>query len=541
MAEAARKIVTLPELRRLRQSAREQGRTIVQCHGCFDIVHPGHIRHLRFARAQGDLLLVTITGDSEITKGDGRPLIPQELRAENLAALDCVDLVCIDPRPTAAELLADVQPDVYIKGREYEFNRDPRFAAERETVERFGGRVVFSSGDVVFSSTALIEVMERHADPFHRRIMQLASHPELAQSDLERLIADFRGRKIVVIGEVLQETYVTCAKPDIAEESPVLALRPVAHQYFDGGAAIVARHLAALGAATTLVTVLPDTELGSAITRRLASSGVQVHALRADSAAPERQRMLVGSTPIMQLDLIEPLILDARQRDEFVSIASQCIDASGGADAAVLADTGLGLFSPAMTRRLCHQIRPNVGILAAAATARRSDLRALHHADLVCATETLLRETYRNFGDGLPAVAWEMLEETQARASILSLGEEGSIAFHRLPAAENGLWQSRLRSEHIPVLGGAAVDALGRLEAMLAVQTLALAVGGSLLACAFLGAIASAIHVRRLGNVPIEAAELRRELVRVLSARMTFSPPEQSILARVPASVRHAS
>src|SRR5215217_170145 len=121
------KLCTLESLVSHRTAARATGKKVVHCHGCFDIVHPGHIRHLRYARAMGDLLLVTITGDAEIKKGTGRPLIPEELRAENLAALDCVDWVYVESRPTAADLLAEVHPDVYVKGREYELNNDPRF------------------------------------------------------------------------------------------------------------------------------------------------------------------------------------------------------------------------------------------------------------------------------------------------------------------------------------------------------------------------------------------------------------------------------
>ncbi|MBL8760740.1 MAG: adenylyltransferase/cytidyltransferase family protein, partial [Phycisphaerae bacterium] len=132
--ESASKILTREELLDRRQLAKAAGRRVVHCHGCFDIVHPGHIRHLRYAKSLGDVLLVSITGDARVGKGTGRPLIPEELRAENLSALDFVDWVYIEPRPTAAELLEDVRPDVYIKGREYENNSDPRFAAERATV-----------------------------------------------------------------------------------------------------------------------------------------------------------------------------------------------------------------------------------------------------------------------------------------------------------------------------------------------------------------------------------------------------------------------
>jgi len=159
MTPAERKILTITELLNRRESARCAGRTIVQCHGCFDIVHPGHIRHLQTAASLGDILLVSVTHDAGVaaSKGPDRPVFTQRLRAENLAALNCVDWVCIDSAPTAEKLLARVRPDIYAKGEEYRLRRDARFDAERRVVERFNGRVAFTSDEVVFSSSALVE------------------------------------------------------------------------------------------------------------------------------------------------------------------------------------------------------------------------------------------------------------------------------------------------------------------------------------------------------------------------------------------------
>lgn len=526
------KILTHAELIARRDQARSEGRILVQCHGCFDIVHPGHIRHLRYAKSQGDLLLVTITGDAGIDKGAHRPLIPQELRAENLAELDCVDWVYVEPRPTAAELLDEVRPDVYIKGREYEFNRDPRFAAERSAVERHGGSVVFSSGDVVFSSTALIEAMERSTEPFQKRLTQLAGSADLEPGALEQLIESFRGKRVVVVGEIMQDTYVFCDRPDVADEAAMMTLRPVQHQYFDGGAAIIARHLATLGASPVLVTALPETELASLVTRRLAGSGVEVRSVPTPSALAEKQRLLVGSSKMLKIDLVEPIVLDAHQRDALIQLAVDAARESAGADAGIIADFGLGLFSPAVTHALCRAIRPDVGVLTGAARGRRSNLRSMTRMDLVCPTEPLLRDTYRNFDQSLPAVTWELLEETSTRAAVVSLDAEGLVAFNRLPE-EHGAWQSRLHGEHIPSLCHSTLDALGSDDALLTVATLALAAGGSLLAGAFLGAAASAAHGRRIGNVPLEPSDLRREVSRVLGARIAFTPPEQAVVARL--------
>ncbi|MEC9373821.1 MAG: adenylyltransferase/cytidyltransferase family protein, partial [Planctomycetota bacterium] len=180
-----RKVLTIDELQRLRQAARAAGKSVVQCHGCFDIVHPGHIRHLQHAAKMGDILLVTVTGDKAMAKGTGRPLIPQELRAENLAALDCVDWVHIDDHPTAAELLEHVQPDIYVKGAEYEHNQDERLKRERDVVERHGGRVVYSSGDIVFSSTALIAALQESINPLHARLRELVEHHDVNPATID--------------------------------------------------------------------------------------------------------------------------------------------------------------------------------------------------------------------------------------------------------------------------------------------------------------------------------------------------------------------
>src|SRR5277367_4068047 len=153
---SSKKLCAIDRLLCLRAQARLNGKNFVHCLGCFDIVHPGHIMHLQYARSLGDELLVTVSADSQVNKGVDRPLIPDDLRALSLAALECVDWVYVSPHPTAVELLEEIQPDIFIKGKEYELNQDPRFLAERDAVTRHGGRVGFSSGDVVYSSTALM-------------------------------------------------------------------------------------------------------------------------------------------------------------------------------------------------------------------------------------------------------------------------------------------------------------------------------------------------------------------------------------------------
>src|SRR5271156_6654769 len=109
-----RKVATHDQLLNIRRTAAAEGKTGVHCHGCFDIVHPGHIHYLQFARSLGDMLIVTVSADPQVNKGVNRPLIPDDLRAASLAALECVDVVYVNPHPTAVEILDALKPDIYV-------------------------------------------------------------------------------------------------------------------------------------------------------------------------------------------------------------------------------------------------------------------------------------------------------------------------------------------------------------------------------------------------------------------------------------------
>ncbi|MEM9166280.1 MAG: PfkB family carbohydrate kinase [Planctomycetota bacterium] len=534
--DVSQKIVTHAQLLDRRRAAREAGRTVVVCHGCFDIVHPGHIRHLRQAKAMGDELVVSVTGDAQISKGQGRPLIPQELRAENLAALDLVDWVCIDERPTALELLRELAPDVYIKGREYESNGDPRFQAEREAVEAAGGRIVFSSGDVVFSSTALIGSLEQSTDPFHARLCGLLRDPALSDNTLSGVVDRFRGVRVTIVGEPIIDSYVLCDRPEVASESPVMALRPLETRRYDGGAAVIARHIASMGGSATLVTALPESEKADAFVRRLRADGVEVLWLPVSNAIPEKQRYVVGGQKVMRVDHVEPYVLDAGERDALIGLAI----AAGRADAAILTNFGLGLLTRTATRKLISALRPGCPLIAGDVSGPRGDLLAFRDIDLVTPSEHELRASMHVHDEALPAVAAQLLQGGSIGRAIVTMGADGAIGFEPLPAGTiaDDTYATRLKADHVPSLAPAAIDALGCGDALLAAATLTLHAGGSMLAATFLGAVAAAAQARRFGNLPVSATDLRRNAAQLHRANVAFAPADE---LDAQASVRRAS
>jgi rfaE bifunctional protein kinase chain/domain/rfaE bifunctional protein nucleotidyltransferase chain/domain len=494
-----RKTLDLDGLLAMRAEARAAGKAVVHCHGCFDIVHPGHIAHLQFARSLGDILVVTVSGDAHVNKGFDRPLIPDGLRASSLAALECVDWVYVNPDPTASALLEALRPDVYVKGHEYETNSDPRFLAEREAVERNGGRVVFSSGDVVFSSTALIGTMQRGQFD-EEKLTRLRDRYGLDFSSLQQLVKKFADKKVVVVGDYILDRYHFCDATGVAGEAPILSLRTMESRDYDGGAGVIALHLAAMGARPVLVSALADDELSRQIELRMESAGVDVRCHHARPAVVAKHRYLVDQNKLFKVDEGNSSPADSQLEG---LLASRIIDAADGADAVIFADFGYGMLSAGLLSRVLPTLRKTVPILTGDVSGRHSHLMHFREMDLLCPTEREIRESLHEFSDGLGAVVWKLLESTGTRQAIVTLGKQGLVTFEPGPTPTD-----RLRSEYVPALAGHAIDPLGCGDALLATATLALAAGGFLAAAAFLGALAASVEVGEIGNQPITTGRL---------------------------------
>jgi rfaE bifunctional protein kinase chain/domain/rfaE bifunctional protein nucleotidyltransferase chain/domain len=499
-----RKICNLQRLLEIRAEARARGRTIVHCHGCFDIVHPGHIQHLQYARSLGDALVVTVSADSQVHKGVDRPLIPDDLRASSLAALECVDWVYVNPHPTAVELLGQLQPEIYVKGKEYELNHDPRFLAERDAVTRHGGRVVFSSGEVVYSSTALIGAMEGREALTDEKVSRYRRKFELGNYSLHRLVQKFRGQKVVVVGDYILDRYHFCDPTGVAGEGPMMALRQLQTRDFDGGAAVIALHMAGLGADATLVTALGSDLASQETAARLADCGLNVESSGHRRQIVTKSRYLAEQTKLFKVDQGAADPLDSRCEQ---IVAEKILSAAQGAAAVVFADFGYGLITESLLDRIMPPLRKAVPVITADVSGRQSSLLRFKCVDLLCPTEREVRETLHDFSSGLGALVWRLLSETEARNAIITLGKQGLVTFSP-PNQPNNTLLGRLSSEYLPAFSNRVIDSLGCGDALLATASLALASGGSLYAAAYLGSLAAAIEIQQLGNQPLSAERL---------------------------------
>ncbi|MBW2335555.1 MAG: D-glycero-beta-D-manno-heptose 1-phosphate adenylyltransferase [Deltaproteobacteria bacterium] len=159
--DTAKKILTLEDLVTRLGKVRKSGQKIVFTNGCFDIMHVGHVRYLADARSEGDLLVVGLNSDASvrIIKGDKRPIVRQNHRAEVLASLGCVNFIVIFDEPDPLKLIQTLKPDVLVKGEDW--TEDEIVGAE--SVKSLGGKIVRISFVEESSTTAIIEkIIQRY-------------------------------------------------------------------------------------------------------------------------------------------------------------------------------------------------------------------------------------------------------------------------------------------------------------------------------------------------------------------------------------------
>ncbi len=489
------KIVDLSLLEQLRASIGARGETLVHCHGCFDIVHPGHIHHLRFAARQGDRLIVSVTPDRFVNKGPGRPMFTESLRADNLAALGFVDWVIINDAPTSSPLLERLRPDVYIKGAEYRENNDPRFHDERSIVERHGGRVVFSDDEVVFSSSTLIETIRaevQQCEPETGLIALAASH-DLSTNRLSQVIANARGKRVLILSESIIDVYAHCQLPEIAQEHPMLSLHPEREESFDGGGAVIAKHLSAMGLDVTLCTPIGDDEGTHAFTQRLSDAGIRVLPIACEQVLPIKLRYLVDGEKVMKIDSPVRYGLPINMAEEIVEQVKQ----AGGYDAMVIADFGLGLFKNQLASRVIHGVRDQIGLILGDVSGRRAQMSEMHGADVLCPCEVELRQMLDADAAPLHELAQRAFGLTRAETICVTRASDGLMMFDRAFGVVS-----------MPALCDQPRDVLGCGDALLSAMTAAILGGADRVQSAYMGSIAAAIEGDTLGNLPVSADQL---------------------------------
>jgi len=487
-----RKIKTAEELVAI-LGARPRRKKVIMCHGVFDVVHPGHLRHLLYAKSKAGLLVASLTADIHIAKGHFRPHVPQDLRALNLAALEIVDYVIIDPEPTPLRSIALIQPDFFAKGYEYNASGMPaKTQEEAAVVHAYGGEIIFTPGDVVYSSSNLIEIA-----PPNLRVDKLISLMEAENLTFERLrraLDGLAGRRVHVVGDTIVDSYTYAAMIGGQTKTPTISVLYERRADFIGGAGIVAKHLRAAGAEVSFSTVLGDDALKDFVLDGLDQAGVECHAV-IDPTRPttNKNAIVAGGYRLLKIDTLDnqPISDDILQ-----SIAGTV--ASTACDAVVFSDFRHGIFNRRTIPTLIEAIPPKVYRVADSQVASRwGNIADFKDFDLLTPNEREARFALGDQDSGVRPLAARLYDIARCRTLILKLGDRGVLTCRH--SNHESLDSFFVVDSFVDRL----VDGVGAGDALLAYATLAMLTTGSDRIATILGVMAAACECECEGNVPI--------------------------------------
>jgi rfaE bifunctional protein kinase chain/domain len=494
------KIKTLDDLI-LAIGPRPRRKKVIMCHGTFDIVHPGHLRHLAYAKEKADLLIASLTADEHIMKANHRPYVPQELRASNLAALEFVDFVIVDPNPTPIQNIRALQPDYFAKGYEYFSNGvPPRTREEMDTLAAYGGEMVFTPGDIVYSSSALIESQPPALGV--EKLLALMDSEGFDFNDLRRAVSRLAGIRVHVVGDTIVDSYSHCSLLGATAKSPTFSVKHDLTERYAGGAAVVAKHMQAVGAEVTFSTVLGDDDLGRYVIEDLQESNIECIPF-VDPTRPttHKERFIADGYKLLQVDRVDNRTISERGQ-EFLRNSLR----NTRADVVVFSDFRHGIFNRQTIGSLKDAIPPeSIRVADSQVSNRWGNILEFTDFDLLTPNEREARFALGDQDSVVRPLASELFRLARCRYLILKLGERGLIGYRSPGPMPREFFTIESFVDRL-------VDPIGAGDALLAYASLALASTGHIVMAAVLGSLGAAIACELQGNSPVSRTKVEEKI-----------------------------
>lgn len=483
-------------IKEIRNIARSNEK-IVFVSGNFNIIHPGHLRLLRFAAECGDFLVVGVNDNT--SKG---AMLPEALRLEGIQSTSWVDFAFI-LRDDPGKFIQALRPAVVVKGKEFE----DQFNQEAEVVASYGGSLLFSSGDVTFSSLDLLkdEISRLNFSTIAKPTEFLKRH-SIDIQDLMAAMEAIKTLRTIVVGDVIVDEYITCDPVGMSQEDPTIVLTPVYKEQFIGGAGIVASHARGLGAFVQYHSVVGADQTAEFAKRKLHEYGVETK-IYTDYSRPttRKQRFRANDKTLLKVNHLRQhgITTDLQQK-----ILNDITSSIASTDLVIFSDFNYGCLPQQLVdaiREVC--IQHNTMMVAdSQSSSQIGDISRFKNMALITPTETEARIALHDYNSGLVVLAEKLRKKSQASNVYLTLGSEGVLVHAEL--SESNRWLT----DRLAALNTAPKDIAGAGDSMLASSALLMAAGGDVWQGVLVGSITAACQVGRVGNTPVSSADLLEEI-----------------------------
>lgn len=464
--------------------------------GDFNILHPGHLRLLKFAKESGDYLIVGVYSNKLSQKPS---LLDESIRLESIEATSYVDEAFIlNNHPI--EYIKTRKPDIVVKGKEH---------ADKENLESFylkeyGGKLLFTSGEIGLSSLDLIKKEYTQTVKNVEHEYKFLQRHNISFNNIQTILEKFSTLNILVIGDVIVDEYITCEALGMSQEDPTIVVSPVMTDKFVGGAAIVARHAKSLGAKVKFISVCGEDIHKELVEKTLLQENIGVN-IFSDSTRPTtlKQRFRANNKTLLRVNHLKQHDISIEYEKQIEDILNNSLDEL---DLIILSDFSYGVFTDKLITTICNKAQENDVMVVAdsQSSSQIGDISKFIKATLVTPTEREIRLALNDFDSGLVVLSEKLASKLKTPYIITTLGSEGLMIYNTN--------KDELLTENINALGNVVKDVSGAGDSLMTSSAMALAVGANIFEAAYLGSVSSAIQVSRVGNIPIKKEEILKEL-----------------------------
>lgn len=498
--EKNNKIVLFKELAKKVEGLKRAGKTVVQSHGCFDLIHPGVIAHLKAAKSQGDVLIVTVIKDKDVRRGPGRPIFPEKFRAENVAALELVDYVCLVDDEIPFECVKEIRPDVFARGQEYK-ERDSKihekiFEEERELF--FGKSRIIETPGFFFSSTRIInnllDIYPEETKSFLKEFAQKFSFDVILE-----LLNGLKKMRVLLIGDGIIDEYHYCETMGKSPKSQIIVNKYLNHEVFAGGAFAIANHLAGICDEVHLLTLLGSTDSKEQFIRNNLKPNVDPKFYyREDGPTIVKRRYInqYQKHKLFEINFLNDNYIDPACESDIIAYLEAEIPKF---DLVLVSDFGHGLITDKIIKTV-EKLARNVAVNAQTngANAGYNLITKYQKPSLICMDVPEARLATQDRNGDIADVGSKILKATNTDFLIITLGSGGSLCLTK----QGGI-------NHTPAISTKVIDIIGAGDAFFAYTAPCLAQGMPVDLVSFIGNAVGAIAVQIVGNKkPVEKFEV---------------------------------
>ena len=470
---------------------------IVFVSGNFNIIHPGHLRLLRFAVECGDYLVVGVQD-----KRNKNAVMDEALRLEGVKAISMVNHAFL-LHDSPEDFIAALKPAVVVKGKEHENSVNP----EKAALDGYGGELLFGSGDITFSSIDLLQREFRESNISSVRLpMDFPKRHGFSMAALKNRLAAIKGLRVAVIGDLIVDKYITCDPLGLSQEDPTIVVTPILEENFIGGAAIVAAHAGSLGAEVTFFSIAGEDDIAQYAQQKLNEYQINAKIIE-DSSRPTilKERYRANGKTLLRVSRLRHHDINKELQRVLVKGVRDIVDKI---DLLIFSDFNYGCLPTEVVRQITALCADKKVKMAAdsQSSSQVGDVSRFHGMMLMTPTEREARLAVRDYNAGLVVLADSLRKKSKAQNVILTLGSEGCLIHAEAPSPVEFI------TDQLPAFNLAPKDTAGAGDSFLTCASLAITGGASIWEGTYLGSLASACQVGRVGNIPITTKEIEAEI-----------------------------